>query len=96
MIGNGAMHEFSAAAMPSGAKSRIDFVALTARLEAAPFQNKNQNWSFSANCKARTKKRGLIAALKRCAIQNRSSSATREASSAPVPIVGSSSRGDVR
>jgi hypothetical protein len=43
-----------------------------------------------------TKKRGLIAALKRCATQNLSVGANFEGSSGAMPNVGSSSRGDMR
>jgi hypothetical protein len=53
-------------------------VALTARLESRALSKQNQNWSFSANCKALEKKKGRIAALKRCDTQNQNFPATSE------------------
>jgi hypothetical protein len=46
--------------------------------------------------KARTEKRGFIAALKRCATQNQSFPANCEAGSAPMPNVGISPPGDMQ
>jgi hypothetical protein len=37
---------------PSAAEAEIDFVALTARLKAAPFQDKIRPRVFQANCEA--------------------------------------------
>jgi hypothetical protein len=51
---------------PSAAKAGVDFAVLTARLEAAPFQNKIKTGSFSANWKPRpfkTERGGIFSSV---------------------------------
>jgi hypothetical protein len=43
-------NSFQRSQLPSAAKAATDFAALTARLEAAPFQNAIRNSSSSAAC----------------------------------------------